>query len=131
VAFAKAVAAEPALNGVLTVEVYANAQLGDDVNLLKGCMKATIDGALVGSSIMSNIVPELGIVNAPYLFRDAVQARLVLNGPAGLDFARVSAKNLCQCWPGARTGCVTSPPIGRCERPSICTASRSASHNPM
>ena len=95
VAFASAVAADPILAPVLKIEVYGNAQLGDDVNLLKSCIKSTVDGALVASSIVSNIVRELGVVNAPYLFRDAIQARAVLDGAAGTDFSALCrAKDL-------------------------------------
>jgi tripartite ATP-independent transporter DctP family solute receptor len=83
-AFAAAVAADPVIGGAVTIEVYNNAQLGDDVSALKSCMKGTLDGALIGSSIMAGIVSEVGIINAPYLFRDAAQARAALDGPIGV-----------------------------------------------
>ena len=89
-AFAAAVAADPALGGVLKIEVYGNARLGDDITMLKACTAGSLDGMLSGSSIMSNFVPEVGILNAPYLFRDAVQARSVLDGKLGLEFMELS-----------------------------------------
>ena len=89
-AFADAVAADPALGGVVKIEVFGNAQLGDDIGMLKACIKGSLDGMLCGSSVMSNIVPEVGILNAPYLFRDAAQARTVLDGGLGAEFMGLS-----------------------------------------
>ena len=84
--FAAAVAAEPSLNGVVKIEIYSNAQLGDDLSMLGGCAKGTLDGMLIGSSIMAGMVPEIGLINAPYLFADAEHARTVLDGPVGAEF---------------------------------------------
>lgn len=100
VAFAEAVAADPILAPVLKIEVYGNAQLGDDIGMLNGCIKGTLDGMLVGSSVMSNMVPEVGIINAPYLFRDIAHARAVLDGPVGAEFMeRARAESLpVLCW---------------------------------
>lgn len=94
-ALAEAVAADPVLSGVLKIEIYGNAQLGDDVSMLKSCVNGTLDGMLIGSSIMANVVPEIGAINAPYLFRDVAQTRAVLDGPIGVDLMALSrAKGL-------------------------------------
>ena len=94
-AFAAAVADEPALAGALKIEVYGNAQLGDDMSMLKSCIAGTLDGALVGASAISNFAPELGLLNAPYLFRDIVHARSVLDSATGSEFMQLArAKGL-------------------------------------
>jgi tripartite ATP-independent transporter DctP family solute receptor len=94
-AFAAAVAADPAIGDVLKIDVFGKAQLGDDISMLKSCMNGTLDGALIGTSVTANFVPEVGVINAPYLFADAARARAVLDGPVGADFMRVSeAKGL-------------------------------------
>lgn len=94
-ALAEAVAADPVLSGVLKIEIYGNAQLGDDLGMLKNCISGTLDGMLVGSSVMANMVPEVGAINAPYLFRDVAQTRAVLDGPIGVELAELSrAKGL-------------------------------------
>lgn len=94
-AFAEAVAADPVLNGALKIEVFGNAQLGDDMSMLNSCIKGTLDGAFVGASIISNKVPEVGVIGAPYLFRDVAGARAVLDGPTGAEFMELSkAKGL-------------------------------------
>jgi tripartite ATP-independent transporter DctP family solute receptor len=94
-AFAAAVAADPLLGNALTIEVYGNAQLGDDPYSLNGCMRGTLDGMLVSGSIMAGVVADVGILNAPYLFRDVARARAVLDGPIGADLTEACrAKNL-------------------------------------
>lgn len=89
-AFAKAVAADPALSGVLKLELFGASQLGDDLTMLKNCVKGTLDGMLIGSSILSNVVPELGVINAPYLFGSTAPARQVLDGPMGAEFSSLA-----------------------------------------
>lgn len=56
-AFAAAVAADPVLGSILKIDVCPTAQLGDDLNMLNSCMKGAVDGALVGGSLMSDMVP--------------------------------------------------------------------------
>jgi tripartite ATP-independent transporter DctP family solute receptor len=95
IALAKAVAEDPVLSGVLKVEVFGASQLGDDLTMLKNCSKGTLDGMLIGSSVLSNVVPEVGIINAPYLFSSATPARQVLDGAIGAEFsALATAKGL-------------------------------------
>ena len=91
IVLAQAVAADPVLNGVLRIEVYGNAQLGDDLGMLKSCLGGTLDGMLIATSIMANAVPEIGVINAPYLFRSVDQARAVLDGPRGAEFKQLAA----------------------------------------
>ena len=94
-AFAKAVEADPVIGAVIKIEVFGNAQLGDDVSMLKSCIASTLDGMLAGSSITANFVPEVGILNAPYLFPSAERARALLDGPMGTEFMELSrAKGL-------------------------------------
>ena len=91
IAFAKAVAADTVLGGVLKLELYGASQLGDDMTMLKNCVKGTLDGMLIGSSILSNVVPEVGVINAPYLFSSTTPARQVLDGPIGAEFSGLAA----------------------------------------
>jgi tripartite ATP-independent transporter DctP family solute receptor len=94
-AFAEAVAADPLLGSVLKIEILGSAQLGDDVSMLAGCAKSTVDGALIASSLISNAVPQMGILNAPYLFANVAHARAVLQGPIGTEFMDLArAKDL-------------------------------------
>jgi tripartite ATP-independent transporter DctP family solute receptor len=88
-AFAQAVAASPVLGGVLQVEVHANGELGGELEMTKACINGSLDLAVTASNVGANIVPELGLLDAPFLFRDAAHARAVLDGPIGVEFAEL------------------------------------------
>jgi tripartite ATP-independent transporter DctP family solute receptor len=94
-AFAAAVAADPALSAAVRVEVHGNAELGDEVSMLKACAASTLDGMLCSNSVMGNLIADLGLLNAPFLFRDVALARAMLDGEIGAEFAkRAAAKDV-------------------------------------
>ena len=86
-AFAEAVAASPVLSTSLEVEVHANGDLGGELEMTKACINGSLDLAVTASNVGANIVPELGLLDAPFLFRDAAHARTVLDGPVGAEYA--------------------------------------------
>jgi tripartite ATP-independent transporter DctP family solute receptor len=95
VAFAAAVAADPVLSGVLRIEVHGNAELGDELNMLKSCAAGTLDCAIISNAVIGNVVPEAGVLDAPFLFRDVAHARAALDGKIGEEFtAFAAAKNV-------------------------------------
>jgi tripartite ATP-independent transporter DctP family solute receptor len=94
-AFAAAVAAHPALGGRFAIEVHGRNELGDDLHMLRDIVDSTQDIMMAACSIMGNLVPTLGVMNAPFLFRDVPTARAVLDGPLGRECAAlVEAKNV-------------------------------------
>jgi tripartite ATP-independent transporter DctP family solute receptor len=93
IVFAEAVASDPVIGGVLNVEVHGNAELGDDVGMLKNCASGTLDGMICANVAMGNIVPESNVINAPFLFRNVARARSVLDGPLGAEFAELALAN--------------------------------------
>jgi tripartite ATP-independent transporter DctP family solute receptor len=84
--FADAVAASPTLSSVLQVDVIAGGTLGGELEMTQACINGTLDLAVPATNVVSNIVPELGLLDAPFLFRDAIHARAVLDGPVGVEF---------------------------------------------
>ena len=90
-AFAAAVAADPALSGAIRIEVHGNAELGDELNMLKSCATGTLDLMLCSNSPSGNLVPELGLLNAPFVFHDVAHARAALDGATGVEFAKLAA----------------------------------------
>lgn len=93
--FADAVAADPVIGSVLKIEIVGNGQLGDELFMMAGCTKGTVDGALIGGAVISTAMPEMGLLSAPYIFRDVAHARATLDGPIGTEFIELSrAKNL-------------------------------------
>jgi tripartite ATP-independent transporter DctP family solute receptor len=92
---AATVAAHPELGRVLRVEVYQNADLGDALTALRGCIDGTVDLATVGTTVANSIVPEIGVLDIPYLFRSIAAARAALDGAPRQDlFELLQAKGI-------------------------------------
>lgn len=83
VAFAKAVAASPVLSNILEVEVVTDGILGGELEMTQACINGSLDLAISATNVMANIVPELGILDAPFLFRGVGHARAVLDSSIG------------------------------------------------
>ena len=86
-ALAAAVAADPVLSGVIQIDVYGKGTLGDELTLLKNCIAGTIDLALCSNVVTGNLVKEVDLLYAPYLFANARAARAVLDGPIGAELS--------------------------------------------
>jgi tripartite ATP-independent transporter DctP family solute receptor len=90
IAFAEAVASDPVIGSVLRVEVHGNAELGDDLGMLRNCASGTLDAMICANVAFGNMVPETNVINAPFLFRDIARARSVLDGAMGEEFAALA-----------------------------------------
>lgn len=86
-AFAEAVAASPVLSGILEVEVITDGILGGELEMTEACINGSLDLAVSATNVMANIVPELGLLDAPFLFRDVDHARAVLDSSIGEELA--------------------------------------------
>jgi TRAP-type C4-dicarboxylate transport system substrate-binding protein len=122
-AFAEAAAKSPVLSAILQVDVVAGGTVGGDLETTQACIKGTPDLAVPASNVVGSLVPELGLLDAPFLFRDADHARGVLDSDIGAEFtalmkpkgskrSRPSAASaasavLSNRWPASRAG---SPP---------------------
>src|SRR5262245_28040116 len=94
---AKAMAEELAkrTEGRITLEQFPNSALGGEVEMLKGVQLGTIDLAFITGAPLPNIVPEVGVFNIPFLFRDAAHAHVALDGPIGQEYLqKFRAKDL-------------------------------------
>lgn len=89
-AFAEAVAASPVLSATMEVQVLAGGVLGGELEMTQACMNGTIDLVVTASNVVGSIVPELGLLDAPFLFRDATHARLMLDGPIGAELSELT-----------------------------------------
>jgi tripartite ATP-independent transporter DctP family solute receptor len=69
--------------GALKVQVYHQETLGHERALLEGMRMGTVDMAKTITSVIGNTVPEFGIFDLPYLFRDLDHQLQALNGPIG------------------------------------------------
>ncbi|NYT37875.1 DctP family TRAP transporter solute-binding subunit [Allopusillimonas soli] len=69
--------------GEYTIEQFPNSALGGEREVIEGLQLGTIDVAIVSTGATLNFVPETGVFDIPFLFRDLAHARKVLDGPIG------------------------------------------------
>jgi tripartite ATP-independent transporter DctP family solute receptor len=90
IAFSKAVAADPLIGQQLSIDVHGRAELGDEPGMLKDCLAGTLDLMVASNNGFSLLVPQVGLINAPFLFRDVRQARAVLDSAPGEAFSKIA-----------------------------------------
>ncbi len=66
---------------------YAGA-LGAERESIEGLQLGTLDLTMTSTGPVPNFVPEVAILDIPFLFRDYGQARAVLDGPIGQDLLK-------------------------------------------
>lgn len=74
---------EERTDGKVKVTIYPSDSLGKQVELVEGTFIGTNDMVLTSDAVLSNTVPEVGMINLPYLFRDTDHVREVLDGEVG------------------------------------------------
>ncbi len=79
---------QQALPGKFKVEHFANSALGGEREVIEGIQLGTIDAAVLSTSTALNFVPEVGVFDIPFLFRDLAHARSVLDGEIGQDMLK-------------------------------------------
>jgi len=72
--------------GRYRIEQYPNSVLGGEVEMLKAVQLGTVNLAFITGAPLPNFLPEIGVFNIPFLFRDAAHAHAVLNGPIGQSY---------------------------------------------
>ncbi|WP_103335605.1 TRAP transporter substrate-binding protein [Pseudotabrizicola formosa] len=70
-----------ATNGDVTIAISPNSQLGGEVEVVEGILLGTIDMAPPSAAVLANWVPEMNVLNMPFVFRDWDHYQSVLNGP--------------------------------------------------
>lgn len=73
-------------NGSLKVELYPNSILGGDVQLTEAVALGTVEMALPVTTVMTMYDPEFGVLDLPYMFKDASKAFEALDGDVGERF---------------------------------------------
>lgn len=86
-------------NGALSVEVFYGSVLGSDTEFTDSVIQGNITMAIPGSSSLNAYVPQLSVIDTPFLFSSVEQARATLDSDAGqalLDaMSAVGLKGLC------------------------------------
>jgi len=78
-------AAEEMSNGCIEIEIFANAALGNDRDMIEGMQIGSIDMASPSTGAMGSVVPEPTVLDLPYLFDDLDHVYCVLDGPIGTE----------------------------------------------
>lgn len=74
---------EEGTNGEIEVSLFPNAQLGDERTLLENIRMGVVDMVITTGGPVINFMPEFGVFDLPFLFRDTEHAYKVLDGEIG------------------------------------------------
>lgn len=76
-------ALKAATDGRYGLEIVPNSALGSEAEMLKAVTEGTLDMTIAPVGTTAALVREVGLLETPYLFRDAAQARTALDGALG------------------------------------------------
>ena len=76
---------EAETDGRFVFRHFPSSGLGGEREVIEGVQLGTVEATIVSSGTLSNFVPETGVFDIPFLFRDLSHARDVLDGPIGQD----------------------------------------------
>ncbi|MFA5520870.1 MAG: TRAP transporter substrate-binding protein [Castellaniella sp.] len=70
-------------SGEYQIKHYPNSALGGEREVIEGLQLGTIDLAIVSTGATVNFVPDTGVFDIPFLFRDLTHARKVMDSEIG------------------------------------------------
>lgn len=70
-------------DGNVQVDIFPNRQLGEERDMVEGLQIGTVDMTIVSSGPLGGFVPEIGVVDLPFLFSSSDHAYEVLDGEIG------------------------------------------------
>lgn len=79
-------AIEEQSNGEIIVNYFSFSQLGSERDQVEGLKIGTIDMYIGSTGVMSSVVPELDVLNLPFLFLNREHCEEVQLGPLGEEF---------------------------------------------
>lgn len=84
--------------GRVAIQIHHSRELGDEREVVEGLQLGTIQLTVTSTGPLGGFVPEMNVVDLPFLFRDANHAYKVLDGEIGRDllnkFGAVGIKGL-------------------------------------
>jgi tripartite ATP-independent transporter DctP family solute receptor len=81
--------------GKLTISVFGNGVLGDDLQALAAVQSGTVDMTAVNSGILQGQAKEFAVFDIPFTFENSEEASLILDGSFGQKLAALlPTKNL-------------------------------------
>ena len=81
--------------GRVSFEIFANGVLGDQSEYFQQLQSGVVDLGLVNSATLENILPAIGVINLPYMFRTTEEYGKVMSDPElkSLMFAGAEEQN--------------------------------------
>lgn len=79
-------------DGAVEIQIFPNNQLGNEKEMIEGLLLGTLDIAVPSNGVVTNFVPELGIFDLPFLFRDREHMYNVMDGPVGQTLDEAMSK---------------------------------------
>src|SRR5665648_38512 len=79
-----------ATKGKVEITIYPSSQLGNERDMYEGCQLGSIDMCSTSNSVMSSFMPEMAILDIPFLFDSTEQANKVIDGKLGDKIAEKS-----------------------------------------
>lgn len=79
---------EKRTNGRYKIQNFYASALGNEREAIEAVQLGTLDMAMSSTGPVPNFVPELAILDIPFLFRDYAHARAVLDGPIGQEMLK-------------------------------------------
>ncbi len=73
--------------GRAEIEVMWSGTAGGEIDMMQGVAKSTLDAALIAVSPLGEFVPEMALLDMPFIFRDKAHALSVVDGPIGTEMA--------------------------------------------
>ena len=70
-------------DGDITIKVFSNGILGNDINMTSMLQSGTLDFTVPSTATLSSLNPDFNIVSLPFQFDDSEHADAVLDGEAG------------------------------------------------
>jgi tripartite ATP-independent transporter DctP family solute receptor len=71
----------------IVVDQRGSGALGSENAILAAIQSGAVDMGVFSGGVVSAVVPELGVFDVPFLFRDAAHAKAVAQGPVGAAIA--------------------------------------------
>ena len=77
--------AEERSGGSLAIELYPDRQLGEERETVEGLQIGSVDMTVVSTGPLSAFVPEVGVLDLPFIFENSEHVYKVLDGEVGQD----------------------------------------------
>jgi tripartite ATP-independent transporter DctP family solute receptor len=82
--------AKEATNGAITIDVFPASQIASGAKAIEFVQMGTLDIALESTMALENFVPEVGVLNLPFMFKTKQDAFRILDGEIGKEIERAA-----------------------------------------